>query len=276
MPTNTEYHDPYDDGNEDQDDPRNFGDRWQSDEAPDSPPKLPAIPRDVLLWYPTAVTKWLSTELFTKDAGLGWLAKFQKWYQDRPAEFLLLEPALEGYSMWGGWRLNESAMWEALKRADADLGWTEPEEAKEPPEARAPVEPATEADVDAARGRIGTTRAPEEPDAFDLLRVGGHWSDACNRLLRARRRIEQKTPRPCHCCGTMFVGTQVSAITCDTCKAAGQRRCLDCDRVFKAPHGKVRRCQGCLAVSRAETEAKAAQRAKRGRGQRDEKTEGGF
>ena len=38
---------------------------------PDSPPKLAAIPRDVLLWYPTAVTKWLSTELFTKDAGLG-------------------------------------------------------------------------------------------------------------------------------------------------------------------------------------------------------------
>jgi hypothetical protein len=247
MPPDTEYHDPYDDGNEDPDDPRNFGDRWQSDEVPDSPPKLPAIPRDVLLWYPTAVTKWLSTELFTKDAGLGWLAKFQKWYQDRSAEFLLLEPALEGYSMWGGWRLNEQAMYDAVPRADADLGWTEPEEAKEPPEARAPVGPATEADVDAALARMRNTRPPEENyTAFVLHRSGGDTDPAIGRWRETRRRIKAKTPIPCRCCGEFFLTGQQFA-NCPGCRSAGRKRCLDCNEVFSPAHNKIKRCEGCLA-----------------------------
>lgn len=262
MPTNTEYHDPYDDGNEDPDDPTSeIVGRRQGRSPPHTRTEyggLP-IPYDVLQWYPAALYRWLTTELYDGDGGSGWIAKYQKWYQDRPSEFLVYERYGEGFSMWGGWRLNEFAMWGAVDRANADLGWTEPEEDKGPPEARAPVGPATETDVDAALGRIGTTRAPEEPTAVQLLD-----GEDFVRFYRHRDRIRRKTPRPCYCCGTMFVGTQVSAITCDACKAAGQRRCLDCDRVFKAPHGKVRRCESCLALSRAEAEAKAAQRAKRG------------
>lgn len=265
MPTNTEYHDPYDDGNEDPDDPRNFGDRWKRADAPEGPQKpeqgsparpehggLP-IPPDALKWYPTALYRWLTTAVW--DGGSGqktgeWIAKYVRWYQERIADFLLYERYGEGLSMWGGWRLNEMAMWDALPRADTDLGWTEPVEATEPPEPRVPVEPATEADIDAALTRMETERQlPDEPYASSVLRRSlGNHDPQIDRWMETRDRIKAKTPIPCRCCGAFFLVPNCQHFAnCPDCRAAGRKRCLDCTEVFTPVHNKIKRCDSCLA-----------------------------
>jgi hypothetical protein len=125
-------------------------------------------------------------------------------------------------------------MWEALKRADADLGWTEPEKAKKSPEARAPVEPATEADVDAALARMRNIRPPEESyTAFVLHRSGGDTDPAIDRWRETRHRIKAKTPIPCRCCGAFFlIPSRQNFANCHDSRGAGRKRCLDCNEVF--------------------------------------------
>lgn len=177
----------------------------------------------------------MSTELFTKDAGLGWIAKFQKWYQDRPGEFLLYDTPLESFVMWGGWRLNEPAMWDAVPRADADLGWREPG-------ATPLASPVTEADVDAALARMGAAKPPRERGALFLLNHEKHGL-----LCESRDRINRKTPILCRCCGEPFrVPSAQHFANCPACRSAGRKRCLDCNEVFTPLSNKVKRCTACL------------------------------
>jgi hypothetical protein len=200
-------------------------------------------PADVLAWYSNAVYGWLTTELFDGDGGRGWAGKYRKWYEDRADEFLTSERA--PFSMSGVWRLNEDAMWEALKRADVDLGWEEPDEeaaGSDPPPQR-PVTPATEGDVDAALARLHTERLPEEKSAAFLLDY-----ETFIRYREKRRAIKQRTPIPCRCCGAFFtVETGQHFANCPGCRAIGRKRCVWCNQVFSPKHNKIKRCDKCLA-----------------------------
>jgi hypothetical protein len=242
MPNTSGYHDPYDDGYPEEDDPRFHGDDWKRDSGHSAEPEPPPpIPADVLTWYRAALRRWLTTELFDRDGGLGWIAKYQKWYEDRPHEFLALEPSPGIFSMAGGWRLDASAMWEAVDLADKELNYREGQPADRPP-----VEPATEADVDAALARMQDGRPPEEDHtSFVLHRSGGdpdHWRET-------RHRIRAKTPIPCRCCGEFFrVEPGQHLANCLECRSAGRKRCHDCNEVFSPAHNRVRRCGSCLAI----------------------------
>jgi len=106
-------------------------------------------------------------------------------------------------------------------------------------------------DVHAALAALAApaARVIAEPRAYDLLSVPGvRWSEASNRLFRAQTRIQAKRPKVCHCCGVTFTLRRSYAATCPVCKAAGRKRCLGCNRVFKPRHGRVRRCNACLRV----------------------------
>src|SRR4051812_46851394 len=116
----SDYHDPYNDGYPEDEDPQYIGDEWKRGGG-QSDPELASRPvptPSVLRWYSEAARLWVATELFTHDGGLGWIPMYQKWYTDRPTEFLIWEPPVKRFSMLGGWRLGLSEMSEAVDRAD--------------------------------------------------------------------------------------------------------------------------------------------------------------
>jgi hypothetical protein len=244
----TGYHDPYNDGYPEEEDPRFIGDEWKRGNGPEkqkpsSPPRQhPAITPAVMRAYRADVHEWVMHELINPEESgpafiARWVPRYVEWYESRSAEFLT----------WGalGWRLNYYAMWEAVERADADLGWVEPEKGEpvQVAQAKAPAEPATEADVDAALSQILTNNAPpEEQSAFQFLddRAYMRWS-------RARGRITARTPVPCQCCGEFFAPGGQNIVNCPTCRAAGKKRCLWCRQVFETKNRHIRRCDPCRA-----------------------------
>jgi hypothetical protein len=70
--------------------------------------------------------------------------------------------------MLGGWCIDLAGLWDAVPQADKDLDYRPGQPAERPP-----VEPASEADVDAALARLNTERLPQESYAAHWLRRGG-------------------------------------------------------------------------------------------------------
>jgi hypothetical protein len=121
-------------------------------------------------------------------------------------------------------------------------------------------------DLDAALAALAASEAGiAEPRAFDLLRGKGPWSDACNRLRLAQDRIQRKAARRCRVCDTDFIGRQVHVATCDSCKAAGQKRCCACDEVFTTTNPKAKRCTSCIERDAA-LQAERTRAKERGKG----------
>jgi hypothetical protein len=99
-------------------------------------------------------------------------------------------------------------------------------------------------DVEAALATLGAPPpAPvSEPRASHLLTS----REAHRRLYRAVDRMRRKRPRRCRVCDTEFIGRQVHVATCDSCKAAGRKRCPTCNEVFNTANPKAKRCPGCI------------------------------
>jgi hypothetical protein len=123
-------------------------------------------------------------------------------------------------------------------------------------------------DVEAALRELAspTTRPPEEKSGPRLLR-NLHGAAAWDRFWERRRLYESRRPRVCRSCGATFTlgRGRECGVTCNACKAAHRKRCVQCDGVFTADSNKEKRCEPCLAKAAQAGDVAAAERLARKR-----------